>query len=77
MAEPGDGGDIIIKGGSVELDFDDSQYPVIPGNPKLHTSPARNIKRIVIVDDRDQKIFDSNDTGQNPMKWKVTVHARH
>lgn len=48
---PGDGGDIIIKGGSVDLTYDDTYYPRDPENPNRHTNSNRKITRIVITGD--------------------------
>ena len=51
MAAPGDGGEIIIKGGSVELDYDGTVYPPDPLDPKKHKNNAKKITRVVITGD--------------------------
>lgn len=48
---PEDGGDIIIKGGSVDLIYEEIAYPRDPENPNRHTNPNRKITRIVITGD--------------------------
>lgn len=52
------GADIIIKGGSVELEFDDAVYPKEPGSPKKHKNNGKKITRVVITGDI---AFDSGD----------------
>jgi hypothetical protein len=51
------GGDIIIKGGSVELIFAESLYPKT-GDPIVYRNDGRKITRIVITGDIT---FDSGD----------------
>lgn len=51
MSEPGDGGDIIIKGGSVDLEYDESIYIKDPLDPRSHKNPTRKITRVVISGD--------------------------
>jgi hypothetical protein len=48
---PGDGGDIIIKGGSVDLTYDETYYPRDSENPKKHTNSNKKITRIIITGD--------------------------
>jgi hypothetical protein len=74
MTQPADGGDIIIRGGSVDLEYDDSVYPKDPGDPKKHKNENKKITRILIEDENGGVKYDSD--GQNAMKWKVTVFAR-
>jgi hypothetical protein len=52
------GGDIIIKGGSVDLVFDESLYPKNPNDPGSHRNDNRKITRVVITGDIS---FDSGD----------------
>jgi hypothetical protein len=52
------GADIIIKGGSVELEFDDAVYPKEPSNPKKHKNQSKKVTRVVITGDI---AFDSGD----------------
>ena len=47
---PGDGGVIIIKGGSVDVDYDDNVFKEKdPSKPRSHKAPDRKITRIVIT----------------------------
>ena len=69
------GGDIIIKGGSVDLDFDDSIFRKDPGDPKKHENANRTITKITIVDENNNPIYDSGDQPSG-LKWKVTVSTK-
>lgn len=55
------GSDIIIKGGSVEVVYEDSVYPQDPLNPNKHSNPDKKIRRIVITGDLN---FDSGEKSQ-------------
>lgn len=66
------GGDIIIKGGSVNVQFDDSLYRKDPNDPKKHDNANRKITRIVIVDENDAEQYNSGDS-PNGLKWTITV----
>ncbi len=61
------GSDIIIKGGSVELEFNGTIYEKNPGDPKKHKSSNMRITRIAISGD---KTFDSGDM---PSGFKGTI----
>ena len=69
------GGDIIIKGGSVDLFFDEGIYTKDSADPKRHENANRRITRITIVDDKNDPVYDS---GDNPdgLKWTVTVSTQ-
>lgn len=54
-------GDIIIKAGSVDLNYDESVYPKDPGDPKSHKAAGKKITRIVITGEIS---FDSGDHPQ-------------
>ena len=45
------GGDIIIKGGSVDLIYDESVYPQNSEDRKRHSNATKKITRIVITGD--------------------------
>lgn len=66
------GNDIIIKGGSVDIDYDDSIYPKDPGNPKKHKNNGKKITKVVITGDIN---FDS---GDNPsgLNCLITISCR-
>lgn len=66
------GNDIIIKGGSVDLDYDEDVYRKDPGNPKKHKNQNNKITRVVITGDIN---FDSGDH-QNGIKCEITVSCR-
>jgi hypothetical protein len=65
MAE---GGDIIIKGGSVQLDFNDSYYP----KEKGRLNEKQNITRIQITGD---VTYDSKDHPEG-LRCTITVTCR-
>ena len=69
MAEPGDGGEIIIKGGSVELEFDETVYPKDPRDPKKYKNGNKKITRVVITGDI------SFDSGDRPQGLKCKIQA--
>ena len=52
------GGDIIIKGGSVDLNFDEGTYVKDPKDPRSHKNANKRITRVVITGDIG---FDSGD----------------
>ena len=56
--DPGDGGVIIIKGGSVDLDYDETIYEKDVLNPRSHKNSTRKITRVVISGDIS---YDSGD----------------
>jgi hypothetical protein len=69
------GGDIIIKGGSVDLIFDDYIYPKRPADPHSHASPTKKMTRIVIVGEEGAMDFDSGDHPQG-LQCSVTIFTR-
>ena len=66
------GGDIIIKGGSVQVHFDGSLYVQDSSDPRKHSSAKKKIQRIKIVDDTGRMLYDS---GEHPdgLRWTVQV----
>jgi hypothetical protein len=52
------GSDIIIKGGSVELEYDGTIYARDPNDPKKNRNPTKKITRVVISGDIS---YDSDD----------------
>ena len=64
------GGDIIIKGGSCDLIFDDSIYPPDPADPKKHKNKNnQKVTRVVISGDIT---FDS---GDHPSGLTCEIHT--
>jgi hypothetical protein len=70
------GGDIIIKGSSVDIDYDDAVYPPVLGKPRNHKSNDQTIIQVLVVDGGGTKKYDSNDDGADPSAWKVTVYCK-
>lgn len=75
MSAPGEGSDIIIKGGSVDLEFDDTVYVKDPGDPKKHKNGSKKITRVVITGDIN---FDSQTqhSGQNGLRCEITITCK-
>jgi hypothetical protein len=72
MAESNGSGDIIIKGGSVQVQFDDAGYT---RNGSKHDNPNKKITRIVVVDENGVEKLNSGDS-QGGLRWTVTVTTR-
>jgi hypothetical protein len=66
------GGDIIIKGGSVDVNFDDNLYRKDPADPKRHENATRKITRITVVDESTKTVYDSGDDPSG-LNWTVKV----
>jgi hypothetical protein len=66
------GNDIIIKGGSVDLDYDESIYQKDPNDPKKHKNANKKITRIVITGDIN---YDSDDRPSG-IHCDITVSCR-
>ena len=69
MAAPGDSSDIIIKGGSVDLEYDEADFPKDNSDPKKHRNPNKKITRVRITGDIN---FDS---GEHPSGLKCEIHT--
>ena len=72
MAESNGSGDIIIKGGSVEVRFDSAGYTK---NGNKHDNPNKKITQIVVVDENGVEKCNSGDSPAG-LKWKVTVSTK-
>jgi len=68
-------GEIIIKGGSVEIQFAESLYKKDPNDPKKHENASRKITGIVIVDENGAEQFNSGDK-PNGLQWTITVSTK-
>lgn len=66
-------GDIIIKGGSAEVEFDSTVYPQDPTDPKKHKNSNMKITRVVITGDIT---FDSGAERPNGLKCKITAFCK-
>jgi hypothetical protein len=67
-----EGEDIIIRGGSVELTFDDGLYIKDSIDPTKHKHPDRKIMRVQVADENGGSVFDS-DINKDGLQWTITV----
>lgn len=63
-------GEIIIKGGSVELNFDDGIYQRVLNDPGAYRNQNRQITR-VLVEDQEGKVH--LDSSESVGLWRITV----
>jgi hypothetical protein len=71
-----DGGDIIIRGGSVDLEYDEAVYPMEPGHPRKHKANGKKIRQITVTDiNNDTILYDSGDHPDG-LKYKVSVFTK-
>lgn len=71
----GEGTDVIIRGGSVDLNFDESYYPKDPKDPNSHKNDNRKITRVRVEDESGKSLFDS-ETNDGGLKWTITVSTK-
>ena len=69
MVAPANGTEIIIKGSSVEVEFDANTYPQDPSNGRKHRNASKKIRRVVITGDI------SFDSGDHPSGLSCEVKA--
>ena len=72
MSTSPNGGDIIIKGASVHVQFDDAGYTK---NGSKHDHQNKKITKIVVVDENGVEKLNSGDS-PGGLKWTVTVTTR-
>ena len=66
-------GEIIIKGGSVEVSFDTGLYRKQSElDPVSHKHETRKITRVKVVDENKELKFDSGLSDEG-LKWTITV----
>ena len=65
-------GEIIIKGGSVELSFDGTLYLKESADPNSHKHATRKITRVQVEDENGKSQYDSG-TDDGGLKWTITV----
>ena len=63
-------GEIIIKGGSVELSFDDGIYQRVLNDPGAYRNQNRQITR-VLVEDQEGKVH--LDSSEKVGLWRITI----
>lgn len=68
------GGDIIIKGGSVELTFDDGIYQKVSSDPSTYKNQDRQITRVVVLDEAGKVQLDSG--ASTGLRWSITVSSK-
>lgn len=71
MADGGGGGEIIIKGGSVQISFDGSLYQK-SSDPNTHKHQIRKITRVQVDDENGKSQFDSG-SKKGGLKWTIKV----
>jgi hypothetical protein len=69
------GGEIIIKGGSVEVNFDDSLYLKEQLDPNKHKNANRIITRVQVQDASGRSLLDEADD-KDGLRWLITVSTR-
>jgi hypothetical protein len=68
------GGDIIIKGGSVELTFNEGIYQKVSTDPSTYRNPTRQITRVVVLDETGKVQLDSG--ASTGLLWTITVSSK-
>lgn len=68
-------GDIIIKGGSVQILFDRALYQQDPSDPKKYSHQGRKIERITIMDEMGSPMFTSGDHPDG-LKWTIEIRCK-
>jgi hypothetical protein len=72
MADGGGSGDIIIKGGSVKISFDDSLYLKETPDPSSHKHQTRKITRVQVDDEEGKSRYDSG-SDDSGLIWTIKV----
>ena len=67
------GGDIIIKGGSVDILYDDAVYR--KEGEWSHRADGKRITRITVVDDTGKGVYDSGEI-DGGLKWEIKAHCK-
>ncbi|HBB90075.1 MAG TPA: hypothetical protein DC047_20935 [Blastocatellia bacterium] len=70
------GGDIIIKGSSVDIDYDDTKYPKEAGKPRNHKASDQTITRVTVEDGNNTVKYDSNnEAAADPSQWIIHIYC--
>jgi hypothetical protein len=74
MSEGGSG-EIIVKGGSVEVSFDTTVYQKMSGDPSRHKHDDRKITRVRVENEDGKSLFDSGNDDSG-LKWTITISTK-
>jgi hypothetical protein len=66
------GGDIIIKGGSVDIQYDDLLY--LKEGLWSHKHLSKKITRITVVNESGTTVYDSG-VNSNGLRWEIKAHC--
>jgi hypothetical protein len=69
------GADIIIKGSSVDIDYDEDKYPKEAGKPRNHKASDQIITRVTVEDENNAVTYDSNNDTADPSHWRIHVYC--
>ena len=67
------GSDIIIKGGSVNIQFDETIYR--KEEPWNHISLDKTMTRVTIVDENGRSLYDSGESVDG-LKWEIRAYCK-
>ena len=66
-------GEIIIKGGSVQVSFDTGLFVKEEGtDPASHKHETRKITRVLVQDEKGDPQYDSGPSAEG-LKWTITI----
>jgi len=69
------GGDIIIRGGSVDIDFDNVFYPSETGK-RSHKNDKQTITQVTVEDQNGTSKYDSAKDGADASTWTIRVYCK-
>lgn len=69
------GADIIIKGGSVKIFFEDGLYPKQGSDPKNHENKNVKIIQIRVLDGSNKELFNSG-VNNGGLDWEIRVSTK-
>ena len=69
------GSDIIIKGGSVHLSYDEATYPKDTADPKSHKNSNKKINRVVVAREDGGTEYDSGDHPEG-LRFTITTYCK-
>lgn len=68
-------GEIVVKGGSVQVTFDGTLYQKDSGDPLVHKHEDRKIVRVKVEDENGLSRFDT-DVNEDGLKWTITISTQ-